>query len=163
MLYTGTTVTYGRGRVLVVTTGMQTEFGAIATLLDTVEIGRTPLQENLDRVGHVLARGAFAVVALIVALGVWRGQDLLEMVIFGIALAWPSSPKPSRRWDDLAGARGAAHGQAACPHPPTARRRDARVHLRDLFRQDGHVDQGRDDRSDHRRRRRHVRGDRGGL
>jgi len=87
MLYTGTSVTYGRGRMLVVTTGMQTEFGAIATLLDTVEIGRTPLQENLDRVGHVLARGAFAVVALIVALGVWRGQDFLEMVIFGIALA----------------------------------------------------------------------------
>ncbi len=87
MLYAGTAITYGRGRALVAATGMQTEFGKIAQLLQTVETGKTPLQHNLDKVGSVLARAAFVVVAIIVALGLFRGQPLIEMLIFGIALA----------------------------------------------------------------------------
>jgi Ca2+-transporting ATPase len=87
MVHAGTLVTYGRGRGVVAATGMQTEFGKIAQMLQTVEIGRTPLQKNLDKVGHTLARVAVGVVLLIVALGLFRGQPLLEMVIFGIALA----------------------------------------------------------------------------
>ena len=87
MVYAGTVVTYGRGRALVAATGMQTEFGKIAQLLDTVETGKTPLQHNLDRVGAVLARAALVVVAVIVALGLLRGQPFIEMLLFGIALA----------------------------------------------------------------------------
>lgn len=87
MVYAGTAVTYGRGRALVVATGMQTEFGKIAKMLQDVETGRTPLQQNLDKVGTVLARAAFVVVAIIVALGLLRGQPFIEMLIFGIALA----------------------------------------------------------------------------
>jgi Ca2+-transporting ATPase len=87
MVYAGTSVTYGRGRALVVATGMHTEFGKIARMLQTVETVRTPLQENLDRVGNVLARAAFVVVGLIVALGLLRGQPVIDMLIFGIALA----------------------------------------------------------------------------
>ena len=87
MVYAGTVVTYGRGRAVVVATGMQTEFGKIAQMLQTIEVGRTPLQENLDKVGHTLARAALVIVLLIVALGLLRGQPLLEMFIFGIALA----------------------------------------------------------------------------
>jgi P-type Ca2+ transporter type 2C len=87
MVYAGTAVTYGRGRALVAATGMKTEFGKIAQLLQTVESGKTPLQENLDKVGSVLARAAFVVVALIVALGLLRGQPVIDMLIFGIALA----------------------------------------------------------------------------
>lgn len=49
MVYAGTAATYGRGRALIVATGMQTEFGKIAQLLQTVETSRTPLQQNLDR------------------------------------------------------------------------------------------------------------------
>jgi Ca2+-transporting ATPase len=85
--YAGTAVSYGRGRGIVVATGMNTEFGKIAQMLQTVEIGRTPLQENLDKVGRVMARAAFVVVALIVLLGLLRGQPFLEMLLFGIALA----------------------------------------------------------------------------
>jgi cyclophilin family peptidyl-prolyl cis-trans isomerase len=55
MAFAGTVVTYGRGRAVVVATGTGTEFGRIAQLLETVEQERTPLQENLDRVGHTLA------------------------------------------------------------------------------------------------------------
>lgn len=87
MVFAGTTVTYGRGSAVVVATGMRTEFGTIARLLQGVESRRTPLQENLDRVGHVLARAALIVVALIVLLGILRGQSFWDMVIFGIALA----------------------------------------------------------------------------
>ena len=87
MVYAGTTVGRGRGTAAVVATGMHTEFGSIARLLKDVEARRTPLQQNLDRVGHLLARVAVAVVALIVGLGLARGQSLWDMVIFGIALA----------------------------------------------------------------------------
>jgi len=87
IVHAGTIVTYGRGRALVVETGMRTEFGKIAQMLEGVETGRTPLQENLDRVGHTLARAALVIVAIIVAIGLWRGQPFIEMLIFGIALA----------------------------------------------------------------------------
>ncbi|MFN3929496.1 MAG: cation-translocating P-type ATPase, partial [Thermoflexus sp.] len=87
MAYAGTIVTYGRGKGLVVATGMRTEFGAIARMLQTIEQEKTPLQENLDRTGKILARAALAVVAIIVALGLLRGQPWLEMLIFGLALA----------------------------------------------------------------------------
>ena len=87
MAHAGTVVTYGRGKGVVVATGMRTEFGAIARMLQTIEEERTPLQENLDRVGRALARAALGVVALIMALGLLRGQPWLEMLIFGLALA----------------------------------------------------------------------------
>jgi P-type Ca2+ transporter type 2C len=87
MVYAGTAATYGRGRAMVVATGMKTEFGRIARLLETVETGRTPLQANLDRLGHLLARAALVIVAIIVALGLVRGQPFIEMLVFGIALA----------------------------------------------------------------------------
>ena len=57
MVYAGTAATYGRGLGLVVGTGMATEFGQIAEMLATVETGRTPLQDNLDRLGRLLAQG----------------------------------------------------------------------------------------------------------
>jgi Ca2+-transporting ATPase len=87
MAYAGTAATYGRGSAMVVETGMNTEFGKIAQMLQTVETGKTPLQQNLDKVGHTLARAAFVIVALIVALGLLRGQPFIEMLIFGVALA----------------------------------------------------------------------------
>jgi Ca2+-transporting ATPase len=93
MAYAGTIVTYGRGRGFVVATGMQTEFGKVAKMLQTVEVGRTPLQQNLDKVGKTLAKVALAVVAVIVLLGIVRGQPLLEMLIFGIALAVAAVPE----------------------------------------------------------------------
>ena len=87
MGFAGTAVTYGRGRALVVATGMATEFGKIARMLQEVETVKTPLQVNLDRIGKSLARAAFAVVVVIVILGLFRGQPFIEMLIFGVALA----------------------------------------------------------------------------
>jgi Ca2+-transporting ATPase len=87
MAYAGTAVTYGRGLGLVVATGMATEFGRIAGMLATVEAGRTPLQRNLDHLGHLLARAAVAIVAVIVVLGLVRGEPFIDMLVFGTALA----------------------------------------------------------------------------
>jgi P-type Ca2+ transporter type 2C len=87
MTYAGTLVAQGRGHAVVVATGMSTEFGHIAKLVETVEAGRTPLQENLDRLGATLAKAALAVVALVVIIGLARGLPALEMLLFGIALA----------------------------------------------------------------------------
>jgi Ca2+-transporting ATPase len=86
-VFAGTAASYGRARALVVATGMQTEFGRIAGLLETVETTRTPLQQNLDGLGRVLARVAFVLVAVIVALGWLRAEPFVEMLVFGIALA----------------------------------------------------------------------------
>jgi len=93
MVFGGTAVTYGRGRALVTGTGMQTEFGKIAAMLDTVESSRTPLQDNLDKVGSVLAKAALAIVVVIMAIGLFRGQPFIEMLIFGIALAVAAVPE----------------------------------------------------------------------
>ncbi|HEY7321563.1 MAG TPA: cation-translocating P-type ATPase [Candidatus Binatia bacterium] len=93
MLYAGTTVTQGRGRAVVVATGMATEFGKTAAMLESVTSTKTPLQENLDKVGNALARAALFIVAVIVGLGLYRGQPFIEMLIFGIALAVAAVPE----------------------------------------------------------------------
>ncbi|MEE9498866.1 MAG: HAD-IC family P-type ATPase, partial [Nitrospinaceae bacterium] len=87
MVYSGTVATYGRGKAVVTATGMFTEFGKITGMLKTVRKTKTPLQENLDRVGKILAIAAGVVIVLIVFFGLFRGEPLLEMFLFGIALA----------------------------------------------------------------------------
>jgi Ca2+-transporting ATPase len=87
LAYAGTLVARGHGRGLVVSTGMSTEFGRIARMVETVEVARTPLQENLDRLGATLGKAALGVVAVVVAVGLARGLPLIQMFMFGIALA----------------------------------------------------------------------------
>ncbi|OGJ54167.1 ATPase [Candidatus Peribacteria bacterium RIFCSPHIGHO2_02_FULL_49_16] len=87
MVYSGTSATYGRGKAIVVATGMETEFGRIAEMLAGVERERTPLQKNLDHVGRVLAKVALIIILAIVGMGVMRGQPFLEILLFGVALA----------------------------------------------------------------------------
>jgi Ca2+-transporting ATPase len=87
MVYAGTLVARGRGRAVVIATGMGTEFGRISGLVQSVDPGRTPLQENLDRLGKTLGKAAVAIVLAIVGIGLARGQPALDMLMFGIALA----------------------------------------------------------------------------
>src|SRR3989344_113345 len=87
MVFAGTSAIYGRGIAVVTTTGMQTEFGRIAGMLSKVIKEETPLEKNLDSLVRVLTRSAFVIVTLIILLGLLRGQPILEMIIFGIALA----------------------------------------------------------------------------
>jgi Ca2+-transporting ATPase len=87
MVYAGTMAVHGRGQGVVVSTGMSTEFGRIARMVDTVEVTRTPLQENLDRLGGTLGKAALVVVGLVVVIGLLRGLPVIQMFMFGIALA----------------------------------------------------------------------------
>ena len=68
MAFSGTVVTNGQGLAVVVATGMATEFGKITGMLREIKVGKTPLRQNLDQVGKVLAVAALVVVGLIVAL-----------------------------------------------------------------------------------------------
>ncbi|MCK5547993.1 MAG: HAD-IC family P-type ATPase, partial [Thermoplasmata archaeon] len=88
MVFTGTSVVYGRGRAVVVETGMKTEFGKIAGMLQDIEERRTPFQEKLDKLGKTLLIISIAAVVLIFMFGVIiRGEDPLVMFIWAIALA----------------------------------------------------------------------------
>jgi Ca2+-transporting ATPase len=87
MAYAGTVSTCGRACAVVTGTGMRTEFGRIAGMLQTVRKMTTPLQQNLDRVGKILAKAAFVIVFIVVLIEFFRGQQVLEMFIFGVALA----------------------------------------------------------------------------
>jgi Ca2+-transporting ATPase len=87
MVYSGTTVAYGRGTALVTSTGTASEFGKVTGLLSGIETVPTPLQRNLRHMARGLAGAALLVVLLVVAGGLFRGVPLLEMFIFGVALA----------------------------------------------------------------------------
>ncbi|MFQ6057320.1 MAG: calcium-transporting P-type ATPase, PMR1-type [Anaerolineae bacterium] len=93
MLYAGTTVTYGRGKAAVVATGMETEFGRIAQMIQMVEEEETPLERRMAEVGKWLGIGSLAVVAVVSLLGIFRGHALLEMFLWGVSLAVAAVPE----------------------------------------------------------------------
>jgi Ca2+-transporting ATPase len=87
MAYSGTQVAAGRGIGVVVATGMQTELGRIASLLQGVEDQDTPLQARLDRVGKQLALGGVVVAALVALLGALGGAAADELALTAISVA----------------------------------------------------------------------------
>ncbi len=87
MVYSGTTVQFGRGKALVLGTGGNTEFGKIASLLQTTETRRTPLQQSLDRLGKVLGIFSILLAAGMSVLGLLRGYGIVDMFIWGVAIA----------------------------------------------------------------------------
>jgi Ca2+-transporting ATPase len=93
MAFMGTLVAYGRGRGLVVRTGMRTEIGTIATMLQAVEEEDTPLQRRLDQLGKVLGWAALAVCGLVFVVGFARGFDPLEMFLVAVSLAVAAVPE----------------------------------------------------------------------
>lgn len=93
MVFLGTSVTGGSGRALVVNTGMETELGHIATLLETAESGETPLQHQLDRVGRLLLWACFGIVTLIFSLGLLRGIAPFELFLSMVSLAVAAIPE----------------------------------------------------------------------
>jgi Ca2+-transporting ATPase len=98
MVFSGTAVTYGRGRAVVVATGMQTEIGRIAGMLRDVAPEPTPLQRQLDRVGNTL--GIVVVIIAVVMIGtiivverISRFAGIVDVLILGVALAVAAVPE----------------------------------------------------------------------
>jgi Ca2+-transporting ATPase len=87
MAFSGTQVAAGRGLGVVVATGMNTELGHIATLLQNVQVDDTPLQVRLDRVGKQLALVGVAVAALVVLMGAIGGESASDLVLTAISVA----------------------------------------------------------------------------
>ena len=90
-VFQGTEVVNGRGMVLVTNTGMKTEIGKIATMLQTVESEPTPLQRRMDQLSHVLVTGSLSLVALVIGVGVlvsgWGQLRQLVEVSLSMAVA----------------------------------------------------------------------------
>jgi len=91
--FMGTVVTYGRGKGVVVGTGMATQIGQIAELLQSVEQEQTPLQKRLDQLGRTLGWAALAVCGLVFLIGWLRGTPPLEMFIIAVSLAIAAVPE----------------------------------------------------------------------
>jgi Ca2+-transporting ATPase len=93
MLYTSGTVTYGRGAALVSGTGMGTEVGRIAAMLQSAREEETPLQAKLAKIGKYLGIAALAICALIFALGLLEGKPAIQMFMTSISLAVAAIPE----------------------------------------------------------------------
>ncbi|WP_392391672.1 calcium-translocating P-type ATPase, PMCA-type [Zongyangia hominis] len=93
MLYSGCSVTYGRGRAVVTATGMDTEMGKIAGLLDNEQDTQTPLQQKLAKLGKYLGILALIVCAVIFAVGMIDGIPLLEIFMTSVSLAVSAIPE----------------------------------------------------------------------
>ena len=93
MAYRGTVVTRGRGKGVVVATGMDTELGEISELVAEAEAGGTPLEEKLDVLGRRLVWLTLGVAAVVIVVGILAGRDVALMVETGIALAVAAIPE----------------------------------------------------------------------
>lgn len=91
--FMGTTVIYGRGRGVVVSTGMRTQLGMIAGMLQSVEQEETPLQKRLDQLGKTLGWAALVICALVFLAGILQGGDVLEMFMIAVSLAIAAVPE----------------------------------------------------------------------
>jgi Ca2+-transporting ATPase len=92
MAYMNTSVTRGRGEMIVTTTGMGTEMGHIADLLNKTEADKTPLQKQLDRLTQIIVGLAALAFVLMVILGIRNGQSLDAIFLAGVALAVAAIP-----------------------------------------------------------------------
>ncbi|MBU7046181.1 MAG: HAD-IC family P-type ATPase, partial [Theionarchaea archaeon] len=93
MVYMGTTVTDGRGKAVVTETGMNTEMGKIAEIIQTMEREKTPLQEKLETFSKYLTGGIAGFCVLIFILGTVRGEPAFEMFFTAVSLAVAAIPE----------------------------------------------------------------------
>lgn len=93
MVFSGSLVTYGRGIVLVTATGMQTEIGKIATLMNQTQQKKTPLQVNLDDFSKKLAMIILGICFIVFTLSIYRKIPVLDSLMFAVALAVAAIPE----------------------------------------------------------------------
>lgn len=93
MVYSGCSVAYGRARAVVTSTGMNTEMGKIANMLDSEQEGQTPLQQKLATLGKYLGFAALAICAVIFVVGILDQMHLMEIFMISVSLAVSAIPE----------------------------------------------------------------------
>ena len=93
MLFASSLITYGRGKAIVVETGMNTEVGKIANIINSAEEGETPLQAKLDKLGKTLGIAALIICFVIFGIGLLYGKDVIEMFLTAVSLAVAAIPE----------------------------------------------------------------------
>ena len=93
MLFSSSLITYGRGKAVVVETGMNTEVGKIADIINTAEDQGTPLQQKLDKLGKTLVIVALAICAVIFVIGLLYGKEPIHMFMTAVSLAVAAIPE----------------------------------------------------------------------
>ncbi len=93
MAYSSTIVTYGRGRGIVTATGMATEVGKIASMIQSVPDTQTPLQKKIDQLGKYLGIGALAICVVLFIIGVAEGRNIMDMFMTAVSLAAAAIPE----------------------------------------------------------------------
>lgn len=93
MVFSGSLVTYGRASVVVTATGMKTEIGKIATLMNQTQQKRTPLQESMDNFSQKLAIAIIGICIVVFGLSLYRQMPILDSLMFAVALAVAAIPE----------------------------------------------------------------------
>ena len=93
MVYSGCSITYGRAKAIVTATGMETEMGKIAGLLNETETELTPLQEKLNRLGKSMGLMALLICVFVFILGLFKGENPIEMFMTAVSLAVAAIPE----------------------------------------------------------------------
>ena len=92
-VYMGTIVTKGRGTMIVTQTGMNSEMGKIADMLDSIEDEPTPLQKRLDELSKFIAIACVVICVIVAIAGILRGENVFDMIVTGISLAVAAVPE----------------------------------------------------------------------
>ncbi|MCK4482327.1 HAD-IC family P-type ATPase, partial [Candidatus Bathyarchaeota archaeon] len=92
-VFTGTVVVYGRGKAVVTSTSMDTEFGKIARMVQVTEEEETPLEKRMGHVGKWIGLLSIAVCAVVAIFGIYKGRGILDMVLWAISLAVAAVPE----------------------------------------------------------------------
>lgn len=134
MVYSGSLVTYGRAEAVVTAIGMETEIGRIATLLNQTKEKKTPLQRSLDEFGKKLAFVILAICVLVFGLSLYRKMQLLDAMMFAVALAVAAIPEALGidRYD-RSGDRNTENGKRAGNHQRFKSGGNVRVRFRHLL------------------------------
>jgi Ca2+-transporting ATPase len=93
MVYMGTIITSGRATAFICATGMETEMGKIADMIQAIEDDDTPLQKKLNRLGKYIVLACIVICAIVSLTGVLRGEDIFTMFLAGISLAVAAVPE----------------------------------------------------------------------
>ena len=93
MVFSGSLVTYGRANAVVTATGMNTEIGKIATLMNQTQQKKTPLQQSMDQFSQKLAIAIIGICVLVFALSLYREMPVIDSLMFAVALAVAAIPE----------------------------------------------------------------------